>query len=87
MLVRVCACVRAICSCHVTSGNSAHSDVCRALRCRLVRDSDDTGNSQWWLIERDGQQGYIPSSFLELWQPMGLMGAEPSVAATGESDM
>ena len=31
---------------------------------RVVQFHDNFGNSEWWNVERDGETGYVPSSFL-----------------------
>lgn len=32
----------------------------------LVSDHDIEGNSEWWLVDKDGKQGYVPSNYLTL---------------------
>lgn len=32
---------------------------------RLIRNHDEKGNGEWWLVEnRDGGQGYVPRNYL-----------------------
>ncbi|XP_072162827.1 uncharacterized protein [Diadema setosum] len=30
----------------------------------VIAAQDTEGNSEWWLVEKDGQQGYVPSAYL-----------------------
>lgn len=30
----------------------------------VIAAQDTEGNSEWWLVEKDGEQGFVPSTYL-----------------------
>ena len=31
----------------------------------LVQSHDVEGNPEWWLVDKDGKQGYVPANYLQ----------------------
>ena len=44
--------------------NQGELSVAEGQLVKIIRKHDSKGNTEWWLVEHDGKQGYVPNNYL-----------------------